>query len=362
MERISSYQLFSMTILFQIGTTIIFGFSAAAGRDAWIAVLLATVIGMLIIFIYLILMKMQPGLTLVEWFPAQFGKWIGTPLAWMYPLLFLYDAGRAAGDIKDLIPVTILPLTPQIVIICAFLAVAVYALYSGIESIGRISGIWMPIIILLYLVVVGLISASGIIDFKNIQPILNKGWPNIMKAVWPLGITQTFGETIEFAMIWPLVKEQNKIAKITLFSTLASGLLICSVDLIAILVLSEKYFSNSIYPIYTLIQQIEVSNFIENLDSIGVISFLTTAFFKITLHIFCAVYGMQKLLKTKSSRKFIIPAVAIVGYLGITMAKSVVEHSKVGLEILPYNLWIPLFYVLPILLLIVTVFKTKTKP
>ncbi len=361
MERISSYQLFSMTMLFQIGTTIIFGFSSSAGRDAWIASLISTAIGVLIVSVYLFLMKLQPGLTLVEWFPTQFGKWIGTPIAWMYPLLFLYDAGRATGDIKDLIPTTILPLTPQIVIVLSFLSVITYTVYSGIENIGRISGIWMPIIVFLYLIVVGLIAASGIIDFKNTQPIVNKGWGNIMGAVWPLGITQTFGETIEFAMIWPLVKEEQKIVKVTLIATLASGLLICSVDFIAILVLSEKYFSDSIYPIYTLIQQIDVADFIENLDSISVILFLTTAFFKISLHIFSAVYGMQKLLKAKSYRIFIIPVAAAVSYLGMTMADSVLEHSEVGLKILPFNLWIPLFYVLPILLFIVTIAKTGLK-
>lgn len=362
MERVSAYELFTMTMLFQIGTTVIFGFSATAGRDAWIATLISTAIGIIIISVYLLLMKLQPGLTLVEWFPAQFGKWIGIPLAWLYPLLFIYDAGRATGDIKDLLPTTILPWTPPIVIIVTLLAVIAYAVYSGIENIGRISGIWLPIIVFLYLIVVVLIAASGILDFKNIQPIINKGWGNIMGAVWPLGITQTFGETIEFAMIWPLVKEKKKIVKVTLIATLASGLLICSVDLIAILVLGEKYFSHSIYPIYTLIQQIDVADFIENLDAIGVIFFLTTAFFKIGLHIFSAVYGMQKLFKTKSNRIFIIPVIIFVGYLGMTMAKSVLEHLDTGLEILPFNLWVPLFYVLPVLLLIVTIIRICIKP
>ncbi|MBW7572010.1 GerAB/ArcD/ProY family transporter [Caproiciproducens faecalis] len=357
MERISSYQLFSMTVLFQVGTTIIFGFSSSAGRDAWISCLISTGIGVLTVSLYLFLMKSQPGLTLVEWFPAQFGRWIGTPIAWMYPLLFIYDAGRAMGDIKDLISVTILPLTPHFVIMIALLAVIAYALYGGIENLARIGGIWMPIMLFLYLIVVVLIAVSGIIDFRNIQPFVDKGWGNVMKAVWPLGITQTFGESIEFAMIWPLVKEEKKIVKYTLVATMTSGLLICSIDIFAILVLSEKYFSNSLYPIYTLVQQIEVSDFIENLDSISVILFLTTAFFKTGLHIFSAVYGMQKLLKTKSYKTFILPVTAAVAFLALTMARSVLEHFEAGLKILPYNLWVPLFYILPALLFIVVAIK-----
>ncbi|WP_157382163.1 GerAB/ArcD/ProY family transporter [Schinkia azotoformans] len=41
MEQISLYQLFVLTVFFQIGTTIIYGFGAAAGRDAWIVTILS---------------------------------------------------------------------------------------------------------------------------------------------------------------------------------------------------------------------------------------------------------------------------------------------------------------------------------
>lgn len=94
MVRISSYQLFTITFLYQLGTTIIFGFAAGTGRDAWIVTILSSIAGMIIISMYLALMNMNPGLTLVEWFPKQFGKWIGIPIAWLYPLSFLFDAGR----------------------------------------------------------------------------------------------------------------------------------------------------------------------------------------------------------------------------------------------------------------------------
>ena len=361
MERISVAQLFSMTVLFQIGTTIIFGFSSTSGRDAWITALLSTVLGVLIIIVYLKLMQLQPGLTLVEWFPSQFGKWIGTPISWMYILLFIYDAGRAAGDIKDLIPVTILPKTPPVAIIATFLALIAYAVSSGIENIGRLSEIWMPIIVGLYIIVVCIIVATGMIDLNHIQPVLSKGWDRIWGAVWPLGITQSFGETIGFAMLWPLVKERNKIFKFTVIATFTSGLLIFSVDFIAILVLGEAAFAKNIYPIYTLIQQVEVADFIENLDSVSVIFFLTTTFFKICIQVFGAVYGMQKLTKAKSSRFFIIPAAIAVAYLGMTMATNVVDHIYVGLKVLPNNLWVPLFYVVPIILLIVTAVRKKIK-
>ena len=46
MVKISNYQLFALIVLFQVGTTIIFGLASSAGRDAWIAVIISAIFGM----------------------------------------------------------------------------------------------------------------------------------------------------------------------------------------------------------------------------------------------------------------------------------------------------------------------------
>lgn len=359
MERISNRQLFVTTVLFQIGTTIIFGFASAAGRDAWLAVLISTAIGVLINLLYTLLSRMNPGLTLVEWYPIQFGKWLGVPIAWMYPLLILYDAGRGMGDLKFLVPTTILPRTPIFIVLLIFVLVMAYAIFSGIEIIGRLAEIFLPIIFFLFILEIIFIFSSHIMHIHNLQPIAGKGWKPIWEAIWPLSITQSFAETIDFAMIWPLVNQPEKIMKTTLLATVTSGLFIASIDAVAIAVLGEGIFKGSIYPLYTLIQQIRVGNFIENLDAIGVIYFLTTSFFKISIHVFVAVRAIQKLTLVPNGRIFILPAGVIVLYLGMSMASNVSAHVEAGLKVLPYNLWVPLFLVLPTILFIVTLVRRK---
>ncbi|GIP11750.1 GerAB/ArcD/ProY family transporter [Paenibacillus macerans] len=112
--KISAYQLFTITFIFQLGTTIIFGFGGLAGRDAWIGDLTSLGLGLCVIWVYTALMRMNPGLSLVEWFPAQLGRWIGTPIAFLYPLMFLYLTGRIIADIRDMVSTTILPGTPPL--------------------------------------------------------------------------------------------------------------------------------------------------------------------------------------------------------------------------------------------------------
>lgn len=59
MEKISSYQLFILVFLYEIGSTIIFGFASSAGRDAWISVLISTFIGVIINIVYYIIFKLN---------------------------------------------------------------------------------------------------------------------------------------------------------------------------------------------------------------------------------------------------------------------------------------------------------------
>jgi spore germination protein KB len=326
MERISTVQLFMLTLLFQIGTSVIFGFASAAGRDAWLSTLLSTGIGTCLILMYLILMRLQPGLTLVEWFPAQFGFWLGTPIAWFYCLHFIYNAGRTMGDIKDLIPTTILPGTPNWIILGIFMIAITYALFSGIEVLARLAEIILPVILVLFLIEIILIYASDITDIKRLQPVLGEGWGRIWKAVWPSGIQQSFGETLEFAMIWTLCSPSKRIIKTTLFASIVYGILLSSFDALAILVFGEGTFSTSRYPLYRLVKVISVADFLENLDALGILYFMGTAFFKVTIQMYGAIRGIQQLLSLGDSRLLVFPIGAVVFFLGLTMSKSTSEH------------------------------------
>ncbi|KZL89060.1 GerAB/ArcD/ProY family transporter [Clostridium magnum] len=361
MERISNYQLYVLTVLYQIGTTIIFGFASTAGRDAWIAVLISTIIGLLIMLLYTLIMRMNPGLTIVEWYPAQFGKWLGTPIAWVYALLSLYELGRGLGDFAYLVPLTLLPKTSIFIVLTIFVLVLVYAVFSGIEIIARLGELFLPLIFLLFFLEVILIFNSDVVHIHNLQPIAGKGWGTIWNSVWPLGISQSFGESIELAMIWPLVKQPEKIMKTTLLATITTGVFIALFDVISIVTLGEGIFKNSIYPFYTLIRQISIGDFIENLDAIEVLYFLSTLFFKMSIHLFAGVRAIQQLTLVTNGRIFVLPVAAIGLYLAMTMASNVSAHIEAGLKIIPYNLLIPLFLILPGILFIVTLIRQQLK-
>lgn len=362
MEQISLKQLFVLTVFFQIGTTIIFGFGAAAGRDAWIVILLSLTLGILAIVNYLTLAYLNPGLTLVEWFPAQFGKWIGTPIAWLYPLLFLYEVGRILNDVKYLTTTIILVDTPFLAIVVFFLLSVAYLQFCGIEVIARIGEIFFPYFLAMIFGSIILILVSDILKVENLLPVLKNGWMPVFKASFPLGASQGFAQTLELAMIWSLVNSsQKELVRTTLFATLFSGIIILISVLMIITGLGEFFYKIESFPMFALVSKVNIGGIIKNLDAFAVLLFILSAFFKILLHLFFAIRGIQILTKLENGQKLIIPLTIFSIYLGYSVSSNFEEHIKVATEVFPYNLWILLLWVFPVLLLIVMLIKRASK-
>lgn len=355
MAKISGYQLFCVTLLFQLGTTVIFGFAASTGRDAWIVTLFSTTIGILLIRLYISIMNMNPGLTLVEWYPKQFGKWIGLPIAWLYPLLFLFDSGRIVGDLRDLVPTTILPNTPPLVITLLFVLVVVYGLYLGLSNVARVGEVLVPFILVLFIVEIVLLLFSKIVNPNLLKPVLWNGWSPVLNAIFPEGVSQTYGETLALTMIWTQVDQSKSVWKSTLFATIIASLTFMTFDLLAITIFGGLLFERSIYPFYSLTGMVNIEGFITNLNPFAVTYFIITAFFKLYIKMYTALAAVNILLPSVGKRKLIWPAALVVMVLGFTVSKNVTEHIYVlALKWITPYFWVPLFIILPVLLFVVS--------
>ncbi|RJX40455.1 spore gernimation protein [Paenibacillus pinisoli] len=360
MDTISRHQLLAVSIIYQIGTTIIFGFASGAGRDSWLAVLISTMLGLAIIMVYVSVTQLNPGLTYIECYPKQFGKWLGTPIAWLHPLLFLYIAGRIVADINNLVPSTILPGTPPWSILTIFMIVIGYSLFLGLKVMGRLAEIILPLLGIIYIAEVVLIISSGVVDLDNLFPLLDKGWNRVWKVVWPLGVIQSYGESLALAMVWTSVRPKGRVGRTMVLSTLLAGSFIAFTDAMAISVFGEEIFKRATYPMYALIQAINVADFITQLDATGVLYFCFMAFLKTFIYLYAAVRSIQKLTYAQSIRSFIIPVCVIAFVLGLTMAPNVIAHITVVEKIVPYSpIYLSLMIFIPMVLMAVSWLRRK---
>ncbi|RCX19604.1 spore germination protein [Fontibacillus phaseoli] len=122
-----------------------------------------------------------------------------------------------------------------------------------------------------------------------------------MKTVWPLGLMQTYGESIEFAVIWGYVSEKKGLALWTAGGTLVAGFSIALMDLLVVSGMGEAVFQQMMYPGFALLK-LSNMNYLDNLDAIGIIYLVVNAFIKMSLHLFTAAVCLRDLVGGKVQR------------------------------------------------------------
>ncbi len=135
--KLSAHQLFSLIVLFELGSAIVVGVGKEAKQDAWLAVLLGMVAGLGLFMIYGWLHKLYPELSLSNILEKVLGKWLGRLLGVLYILYFLYISCRLLRDFGALLLTAALPETPIYIVTFMMALVIVYASYLGIETIGK---------------------------------------------------------------------------------------------------------------------------------------------------------------------------------------------------------------------------------
>ncbi|MFY0045890.1 GerAB/ArcD/ProY family transporter, partial [Acinetobacter baumannii] len=79
----------------------------------------------------------------------------------------------------------------------------VYVLHKGIEVFARTGEIYLMVLIGLGVAGNLFVLFSGLIDLKNLHPLLAKGWGPVVKDAYPNIFMFPFGEMICFTTMLP---------------------------------------------------------------------------------------------------------------------------------------------------------------
>lgn len=138
-EQVTEWQLLVLMygILVPTAQLYLVGVTArTAGRDAWMAAPFAAPVGLGVLFLLQRLLRRYPGESLVRAagrLPRGLGRLVPLPL-----LLWLtHSTGTLAIEFAQFISTSLLPLAPIWVIVIPAIVVGAYAVYLGIEKIGR---------------------------------------------------------------------------------------------------------------------------------------------------------------------------------------------------------------------------------
>ncbi|MBE5101461.1 GerAB/ArcD/ProY family transporter [Priestia aryabhattai] len=359
--KISASQLFILMVLFELGSALLVPLAIRAKQDAWLAILLGMLGSFVFFLVYHKLYTYYPNLLPTEYMQKILGKVIGTVLAFVYILYFMYDASRVLRDFGEMLLTFAYPDTPLFIANALLMLVIIYTIRKGIEVIARSGEL---LFIFMYILAVAgfiLIVTSGLIDVTNLKPALEEGLLPPLKVALSETLYFPFTEAIVFTMILPYLNNSKK-AKVTMLcATGLSGINLAITMLINISVLGVNLTARSQFPLLSTVETIQVADFLERLDVFFMLAMVIGIFFKVCVLFYAAVIGTANLFKIKSPSRLAYPLGIIILFLSITIASNFQEHLHEGLYAAKFILHIPLFAIIPSILLLIAFLKNRQK-
>jgi spore germination protein KB len=331
LEKISSVQTILLLGICRIAIVMLwFKFS---NQDVWITEIVALFYIAIIGAPLLLLGKRFASLTPVEYFSLITGKLIGKILGALYAAFFLFIAIMDLALFDNVLRPINFPETPDYAIIFLALATCAYAVNKGLECIARAAEIFVPIIIIEFILYTILLIPE--MDFKVFLPVLADStfWEINSQAFNTAG---RMNELVAFSMLVPSIDKKADINRIFFWVAIlitAFSLVIIVPTLAGLgLDVPKKTFD----PYYLFVKQINIYDFITRIEFFLVGAWNVGMFLKISLLMYLTTICLVQAFGLPKRKILILPMVIVVFIITMTtdILKSVIVFSI--MDYLPY--------------------------
>lgn len=152
-----------------------------SGEDAWITVLLACMVALLLGTLVVWAVSLFPNVLPGHLFRTAFGAWLGGCLGLGFVVYTLAEAARASRTASVLIQFAVLPRTPTWILVALPLLVTAVLLRGGIDALLRyvFTLIWPTLALAVAALGVGLRFP----DWENFLPVLSDGLAPVLQGM-----------------------------------------------------------------------------------------------------------------------------------------------------------------------------------
>jgi spore germination protein (amino acid permease) len=238
-----------------------------AGRDAWLAIVFAWFLDILLAIVYAYMGIRFPGQNFVQYSVTILGKHFGKVVGIMFPLFFLLVASSLMKAISILLSVMVLPKTPMIVILFGGYVLIAYAVKKGIEVIARATEILSPMFLISFILLfIGIIPS---VKVERLKPQLAEGFYPVVSG--SLFMLTFIGICIMMGMYIPLCNCPHNGFKAKFIASSLGSLLISILVVLSIGVFGEEQAGNMMNPGLQLVRMIRIKNVTGRLDILWLI-------------------------------------------------------------------------------------------
>ncbi|WP_284036885.1 endospore germination permease [Neobacillus sp. 114] len=344
--KISPHQFTIMIALFIVGGSVLYvpaGLIHTAKQDAWLASILVVGLGLLLVYMLNALGSNFPNMNFAQYCEKILGKWLGKFVSLLYFVYFFLSTATFVRQFGDFVIIQLLRETPLLAVHILLIVIMIMGVRYGLEPFSRAIGIFFPYIFLLF--VLFILSLFPMIQFHQLQPVLDNGLKPIMgAAVKALGTP--YLQLVLFLMIFPAVNQTKPAKKSFLLGTLIGGSVLTLVTLLCILCFGAIFSENQQFITYVLALNINIGGFWQRIEAIMAFIWFITIYIKITLYFYGSVICMGQILKLKEYKSLTIPLGFITLFLSLFINKNIVESDQQAewwtAFSLPFGLFIPL--------------------
>ena len=240
--------------MFGIGFFLLF---KNVGKDAWICILLGSILGVGIIYLYHLIKKYLQKESLKEKLKNTF---IGKILLFLLILFYLY----IIVIILILLPMFVnsfyLLYTPKILVVIPFMMLAIYVANKGKTTLSNLSSLLFICSILI--VALYFLLLTKYYNFSNLIPILTVKTDNLLLA------TLIYASITTIPNILIINYPENNF-KDDLKNYIYATISILVITLGIILALGEPLLKIYSFPEYDVLKQIKILDFIENVENLS---------------------------------------------------------------------------------------------
>ncbi|WP_170006154.1 GerAB/ArcD/ProY family transporter [Bacillus fonticola] len=324
--RISNIQaaMLAITSLTIIGHLILLTVVIQQSRqDGWIAAIIGAILGLVGILAVVKLAQCFPGITLVEILFQHF-SWVGKIVGVLY-LLYFYLMVILGVRLFAEAYKKIMVETPQWAFITIILLLTSYIVYKGLETLGRLNQIMLPVLVVIAISVVFLTMGEQK-DYTNLLPVMGNGLYPV--ATGSLSVMAWFGEFVVLGMMLPYVQQPKKLVKTGIWSAVITLLFFLGPITGPIALFGPVEAAKMAFPTFSEVRYISVGEVLNRFDTIAILFWTVGLMIRISIFFYGLCLGTAQALKSTSYRPFVIPMAWLIGVGSILLARNYAELNE----------------------------------
>lgn len=303
MSKISISQLFAILLLatgLSNHVLVIPILINAAGRDAWLSVIIGYMVFTIFSPVILYVLKGINATSVFDWLTTNYSRFLSRIIGLLFLLFFVVAGWITLKETTMWTGETYLFETPILVVALFLLGTSFYISYGRLNVIAICAGVLLPVVILF-----GIFVATGTIpdkDYMLVGPILvENSWKDVFK-----GAIFAFGSIIEVALLLILLQHQitkrirfkHMFVLILFLCILTAGPLLGSIAAFGV-----EEAEKMRYPAFFQWQILGLGNYFNHLDFLSIYQWLSGNFIRLATSLFILTQILQ--IQTKRKRIFI---------------------------------------------------------